>query len=332
MSTSCSARLQRATCILAVFLLALVVMPSASIGMVGGGPPFEEVDAAGFERSTYYRVTRFDMRLCPSLLCGGVFVKRVNRKLTRCADGTKAADCYVGSVDFSRLGLSSEEEVDLYGEFGGQRLLARGELVLESFGTGIDVPKLIVDDAWIGATGSQSEHGKYWGVVPSGIVCFAAPCPSLLRFKINGGRVGWLHSIDLSYSGASQSEIDLGLSQLYQGPGLIGFGRMKKISGPAGNGREFRTSEFYTKVEEGGPVQCGGFTDPPNPSCGPSEFCEAPANTCLIADLPGTCQPVGDVCPLVVAPVCGCDGVTYGNDCMRKQARVSLDYPGSCAP
>ena len=30
--------------------------------------------------------------------------------------------------------------------------------------------------------------------------------------------------------------------------------------------------------------------------------------------------------------MCGCDGVTYGNECMRRAAGASKDYDGECAP
>jgi hypothetical protein len=249
----------------------------------------------------------------------------------KCANGEFVKECHAAVVDFSRLGLGSAEEVELLNDFGSQRLLARGELVERVFGSGPPVPTLVVDDAWRGATGTQGDWGSYWATIPSGITCFTFPCPTLYRFKINAPRVGWLHSIDLNHAGATQSQIDDALTDLYQGPGLIGFGKMKTIVGPAGKGREFRPSEFYTKVDERASIQCGGFTYPPNPACGFGEFCESPEGTCFIADLPGTCQSVPTLCPLAIIPVCGCDGNTYGNDCERQQAQVALDHEGGCS-
>jgi hypothetical protein len=37
------------------------------------------------------------------------------------------------------------------------------------------------------------------------------------------------------------------------------------------------------------------------------------------------------MCPDIWAPVCGCDGVTYSNNCERLVAGAQLDHEGECA-
>ena len=45
----------------------------------------------------------------------------------------------------------------------------------------------------------------------------------------------------------------------------------------------------------------------------------------------GQCVAVPKACPDVEQPVCGCDNLTYINDCDRKTERVSLKYEGFCS-
>jgi Kazal-type serine protease inhibitor-like protein len=75
---------------------------------------------------------------------------------------------------------------------------------------------------------------------------------------------------------------------------------------------------------------CGGLHVGPLPVCASDLFCEAPAGSCAIADVSGTCVKVSAGCDLTYAPVCGCDGKTYANDCVRRGARVQLSYKGEC--
>jgi len=73
--------------------------------------------------------------------------------------------------------------------------------------------------------------------------------------------------------------------------------------------------------------QCGGFA---GLSCPSGQVCIYPDDTCNFADHFGTCQPATGVCPDVWAPVCGCDGKTYGNRCEANSAGASIEHEGEC--
>lgn len=68
----------------------------------------------------------------------------------------------------------------------------------------------------------------------------------------------------------------------------------------------------------------------PTGVCGPEEFCEGPAGMCDVIGSPGWCQMPDDDCGWLYDPVCGCNEVTYNNDCERQRAGVWLDYWGPC--
>ena len=70
-------------------------------------------------------------------------------------------------------------------------------------------------------------------------------------------------------------------------------------------------------------VECGDAT------CQSSEFCKTPSGECDNAS-EGVCTQIPDPCGEVFAPVCGCDGQTYGNECEAERAGISVATAGAC--
>lgn len=67
--------------------------------------------------------------------------------------------------------------------------------------------------------------------------------------------------------------------------------------------------------------------------CRRGEFCSFPESAqCGSFDAPGVCTEIPDACTREYAPVCGCDGTTYGNACTAAAASVSVLHEGECEP
>ncbi len=64
-----------------------------------------------------------------------------------------------------------------------------------------------------------------------------------------------------------------------------------------------------------------------NKQCGAGAYCAKETGKC---DDEGVCAQKPQICPLVVAPVCGCDNKTYNNGCMAHRAGVNIKHDGKC--
>jgi hypothetical protein len=72
---------------------------------------------------------------------------------------------------------------------------------------------------------------------------------------------------------------------------------------------------------------CGGFA---GVKCDKGLWCDPYPGQCNFADGQGVCVKVSRICTMIHLPVCGCNGKTFSNDCLRQQRKVAKLHNGAC--
>jgi hypothetical protein len=183
-------------------------------------------------------LVRPNLRMCPSPVCGGAWVRRVNHATTRCADGTLARECYVARMS----GIPEKLASALAGS-----VLAQGRLVAARIDGFPGLGALAATSAWRPA-GARRPRGTTYRVRDNGVRCVTTPCFSLAARALETNRRMTLSELDLDGVGASPTDDERALRDLGRG-GIIVTGRVRAVpdAGPAGAGRALRATQLWLR-------------------------------------------------------------------------------------
>lgn len=198
---------------------------------------------------------RPDTRRCISPLCGGYWVRRLNRSTMRCVDGRYAGECYVGSVDWSALALTPERLADLQTLAAQGRALLRGRIDPMRDARWSETGELVVSGGWE-PLGSALGAGAVWTASDNGVRCVTAPCAHLDAARVNvaSSRTTLTEVLLSDVAGASRAELRR-VSAALQNPAETVL-----LSGSvtvAGRARTLRATQAWLQVSQ--PVHESAF-------------------------------------------------------------------------
>ncbi len=210
-----------------------------------------KADGASDSVYTYFTVRADTMRRCPTPLCGGKFLQRVNRSTTACHTGRSATECYVPALDYSGLGLS-EAQVDLLGD---RPLLVRGRFAPKVFpGTLGNLGTFIVTEAWQ-AQGDNTPEGVFVRIKDSGARCIAAPCENKEERALNGSRKANIAEIRWEDADLTEAALVASIESTFQeGTIVVGDRFTVRVARRTGKGRT--ATAVYRKVQPAAAAAC----------------------------------------------------------------------------
>jgi eight-cysteine-cluster-containing protein len=196
-------------------------------------PTFDTTAADSLASTSSFYTIRRDVRRCASPMCGGYFIKLVNKARTRCANGRSMSECYVASIEWNGL---PEPERD--------GALVRGTLTTHSdrrFGV------LRAREVWTPA-GSNRPSGTFFRVRDRGIRCIAAPCETHREAKLNTSVSRNVAGVDLSAAGAADNVTNDAHAAMTSQEGVLVAGSNSPVTGPAGRSQTLKATQFYLRA------------------------------------------------------------------------------------
>jgi hypothetical protein len=310
-------------------VLAAVVVGSLALGCAVNAEREQEegvLEGAGIEssvdgltapgQSTFYRVTRQDFRKCAWPMCGGVYVARVNKSLTKCADGTYQSDCYVADFDLNAVPGATRDD----------RALLRGSIELRKTELGIAASTFVASELWTARLEGDAS-GYFSRLTQREVKCLSVACASHDIAYLNSYITAPVHVVNLDSVPKDVAADVQTLLSTERATGVLVAGHTYY----GGARRTLVPSQIYTlfKLAGGGEgAACGSRGMLP---CGEGYFCSFPETAnCGRTDSPGTCAKQPEMCITLYDPVCGCDGRTYGNSCSAAQHGISVEFKGEC--
>lgn len=212
--------------------------------LVGESGHDATIDGKAGAAYTYFEITA-DLRKCPSPMCGGWFLSRLNRPTTQCHDGQYADACYTPVLDWSQAGLSEDLQAKLLDACNedavsvGVYAIVRGWFEPTNGTTPRpDMGRFVISEAWV-AEGDAVSDGEFVKVADNGLRCFAAPCPSLTEHTLNRSRVVDIAEVDWTPAGMSDAELEACVDSMYSSDGIMvaGYRYMVHVNDSAAKAR-----------------------------------------------------------------------------------------------
>jgi hypothetical protein len=200
--------------------------------------------------SSYY-LGRGDPRACPSPICGGVWVRLVNKDVTSCGGGggLDRRECYVAEVDVTRLRTSEQARTTLAGLVAGGRAVARGTIMTGLVEGFPELATLVASEVWPASSSSRAPEGPFRVLRDNGVRCVTYPCFSTHAALLNSRSHTNVSRVGLAGTGTPAAERRRALARVAT-VGLIAAGRIVREPnvGPAGAGRAFVATQFYVRA------------------------------------------------------------------------------------